>query len=155
MPVPSRPTWSVPLAHTGIARSEECFYVAAVIRVPGEMPASLVDCSLAESLPKRSAVVTRRSEPAMSRDLAEFGKFSKSDIASWRVFLGQLGNQRHSQSGLSDCSRRYRSVGEPCWTSSEGPGAATSGPYSEKIERPLSSNRVKKSQEKHVISLGS
>ena len=75
---------------------------------------------------QRSAVVTRRSESAVTRHLAGFGKFLTSDMAAKRVFSGQPGNQRHSQSGLSDCSRRYRSVGEPCWTISEGQGSAKS-----------------------------
>ena len=101
--------------------------MAAAIRSTGERPGRLTDCWLAESLPKRSAVVTRRSEPAVTRDHARFGKFSTSDMAAKRVFSGQPGNQRHSQSGLSDCSRRYRSVGEPCWTISEGQVSAGVG----------------------------
>ena len=53
----------------------------AATRLAGERPGRLMDCSIAESLPKRSAVVTRRSEPAMTRVLAGFGKFSTSDAA--------------------------------------------------------------------------
>ena len=58
----------------------------------------------------------------MPRHLAGFGKFSTSDLAAKRVFSGQPGNRRHSQFGPSDCSRQYRSVGEPGRRSSEGQG---------------------------------
>jgi hypothetical protein len=44
-----------------------------------EIPSDQI--SNGESLPKRSAVVTRRSEPAMTRALADLCKFSPSDAA--------------------------------------------------------------------------
>ena len=86
--------------HTGIARSDGCL----------EWP---MNCLLAASLPERSAVVTRRSEPAMSRDLAEFGKFSTSDMAVGRVLRGKLGNHHQSRFGLNDRYRQHRLVSEP------------------------------------------
>ena len=103
------------------------FWMAATIRLPGERHGRLVNCSVAESLPKRSAVVTRRSEPATTRILARFGKFTMSDAASWRVFLGQPGNQRQSRFGRSDCSRQQRPVSERDWRFDEGQGTATRG----------------------------
>ena len=38
-----------------------------------------MECSVAASLPKRSAVVTRRSGPEITRALADFCEFSTSD----------------------------------------------------------------------------
>ncbi len=55
------------------------FWIVGAIRLLAQRPRRLVDCSLAASLPKRSAVVTRRFEPAMARVLAGFGKVSTSD----------------------------------------------------------------------------
>ena len=72
----------------GIAQSEGCFCVAAVITLPDERPGRLMDCSLAESLPKRSGVVTRRSEPALVWFQADFHEVSASDAAHRRGICG-------------------------------------------------------------------
>ncbi len=63
------------------------FWIAAAIRLAGQRLRRLVDWPLAESLPKRSAVVTRRSEPAITRVLAGFCEVPVSDAVLNALFF--------------------------------------------------------------------
>ena len=53
--------------------------MGAAMCLVGRRPGNLMEFPIAESLPKRSAVVTRRSEPANTSILAGFCKFLVSD----------------------------------------------------------------------------
>ena len=52
-----------------------------------------MDYSIAASLPERSAVVTRRTDPAMARDLADFHEFPASDASSALARTADLSRQ--------------------------------------------------------------
>ncbi len=75
--------------------------MAAAIIMAGQMHGRLMDCSLAESLPKRSAVVTRRSEPAMTRIPAGYCKVSVSDAAQIALFIGEAKELREHPRSLT------------------------------------------------------
>ena len=73
------PIGFVTLAHVEIAQFKGRFLMGAAMCLVGRRPGNLMEFPIAESLPKRSAVVTRRSEPANKRNLAGFRKVSVSD----------------------------------------------------------------------------